>query len=165
LNPYAKRLVFKHRGDRVLLDSNLMLLWFIGLFRRELIGNFKRVSMFSVEDFDLLLRILRNFKSAVTTPNILTEVSNLSGSLTDQLKSNYFASFANSVELLQEEYVPSSQAAISPLFRRLGLTDAAIVMAALRPMLVVTTDFELFYHLQALGLDAINFNHERSFWQ
>jgi hypothetical protein len=161
LNPYTERLLLKHRGGRVLLDSNLMLLWFIGLFQRALIGKFKRVSMFSLEDFDLLARILRNFRAVATTPNILTEVSNLSGSLTDQLRSNYFASFANSIELLQEDYVPSSQAVANPLFRRLGLTDAAIANVAMRSLLVVTTDFELYYRLQALGADAVNFNHER----
>ncbi len=161
MNSYTERLLLKHRGGRVLLDSNLMLLWFIGLFQRALIGNFKRVSMFSLEDFDLLARLLENFRAVVTTPNILTEVSNLSGSLTDQLRSNYFASFANSVELLQEDYVLSNQAVANPLFRRLGLTDAAIAVVALRPILVVTTDFELYYRLQALGADAVNFNHER----
>lgn len=138
-----------------------MLLWFIGLFRRSMIGNFKRVNMFDPEDFDLLIRILANFRSVVTTPNILTEVSNLSGSLADQLRSDYFARFKNSVELLQEEYIPSSRAVAGPLFTSLGLTDSVIAIAALRAILVVTTDFELHYRLQALGIDAINFNHMR----
>ena len=161
MNPYTERLLFKHKGGRVLLDSNLMLLWFIGLFQRALIGNLKRVDMFSPEDFDLLVRILKNFRAVVTTPNILTEVSNLSGPLKDQLRSNYFTGFAHTVELLQEEYVPSNRAAISPLFGRLGLTDAVIAIVASRPILVFTIDFELYYRLQALGVDAVNFNHER----
>jgi hypothetical protein len=163
LSADAQRLLLKHRGGRILLDSNLMLLWFIGLFRRELIGYYKRVNMFSPEDFDLLENILKNFRAVVTTPNILTEVSNLSGALTDKLKSDYFASFANCVELLEEEYVPSSQATASALFRSLGLTDAVIATVTLQPILVVTTDFELCYRLQFAGIDAVNFNHERPF--
>jgi hypothetical protein len=141
-----------------------LLLRFVGLFRRALIGNFKRVSMFTLEDFDLLAKILTNFRAVVTTPNILTEVSNLSGALTEKTKYDYFAAFADSVEMLQEDYVPSKQAVDSIIFRRLGLTDAVIATVALRPPLfVVTTDFELCYRLQALGADAVNFNHERSF--
>lgn len=163
MSSYPQRLLVKHRGGSVLVDSNLLLLWFVGLFRRELIGTYKRLNMFSFEDFDLLGELLKNFRAIVTTPNILTEVSNLSGALTDQIKPYYFASFTNSLELLQEEYVRSTQATASPLFRRLGLTDAGIATVAARPILVITTDFELYYHLQGLEVDVVNFNHQRLF--
>jgi hypothetical protein len=140
-----------------------MLLWFIGLFQSSLIGNFKRVSMFSIEDFHLLVRILKNFRMVVTTPNILTEVSNLSGALAGQRKLDYFAGFAKNLDLLKEEYVPCKRATSSALFRSLGLTDASIATVAERPVLVITTDFELNYRLQSLGLDSLNFNHDRFF--
>jgi hypothetical protein len=160
---YPQRLIFKHRGGSVLVDSNLLLLWFVGVFRRKLIGTYKRLNTFSSEDFDLLAEFLKSFRKIVTTPNILTEVSNLSGALTDHIKPHYFASFTSSLDLLQEEYVRTTEAAANPLFLRLGLTDAVIATVAARPILVITTDFELYYRLQGLGVDVVNFNHQRRF--
>jgi len=151
----------KHSGDTVLVDSNLLLLWFVGLFKRELIGTYKRLTMFSPEDFDLLSEFLRNFRGIVTTPNILTEVSNLAGALSDHIKPQYFGAFSRSLKLVREEYVSSDKATTNELFQWLGLTDAVIATIALDRVLVITSDFELYYRLRAIDLDAINFNHDR----
>jgi hypothetical protein len=51
--------------------------------------------------------------------------------------------------------------AADPRFPDLGLTDAAILMAARGKCLVLTADLELHLALQARGIDAINFNHIR----
>jgi hypothetical protein len=144
-----------------LLDANLLLLLFVGKFRREQIGTFKRLNTFTVEDFDTLLRMLGWFKNLLTTPNILTEVSNLSNSLPSNLKASYFAEFARNLELLKEEYVPSPQAVARNEFVPFGLTDAAIARLAETRCLIVTVDFPLSQYLTSLGLDAFNFNQIR----
>lgn len=163
MNLRPQTLLVKHRGGSVLIDSNLLLLWFAGLFKRELIGTYKRLNTFSLEDFDLLAAWLKSFRTIVTTPNILTEVSNLAGALSDRIKPHYFAAFCKYLELLQEEYVPSRQAATNQFFGRLGLTDSVIATVAEKHILVITNDFELYYRLLSLNLDVLNFNHERTF--
>ena len=144
-----------------MLDANLLLLLFVGKFRREQIGTFKRLNAFTVEDFDTLVRMLSWFKNILTTPNILTEVSNLSNSLPSNLKRDYFAEFARNIALLKEEYVPSPEAATRSEFVRFGLTDAAIAHLAETKCLIVTVDFPLSQYLTSLGLDAFNFNQIR----
>jgi acyl-CoA synthetase (AMP-forming)/AMP-acid ligase II len=138
------------------------LLLFIGSYDRELISRFKRTQIFTVEDFDLLVDIVASCGGLVTTPHILAEVSNLSGQLEDDRRSRYFAVFAKLVNQLGERSVPASTAVAHPIFRRLGLTDAAVAtLVQGEPIAVLTVDFDLWAHLSAAGVAAYNFNHVR----
>jgi len=118
--------------------------------------------MFTESDFDLLQGIVRRFDLLVTTPNILTEVSNLLGQLPDNLHAQYFATFARSLqEGVNEYYIPSGQLALQDHFPRLGLTDTGITEQARNGNLVLTVDLPLYNRLCELDVDAINFNHFR----
>jgi hypothetical protein len=119
--------------------------------------------MFTESDFDLLERILSQFDLLVTTPNILTEVSNLLGQLPDNLRERYYASFAGGLgALVDEQYIPSKRLVLQSRFPRLGLTDTGIIEQARDRHLVLTTDLPLYNHLCDLGVDVINFNYIRS---
>jgi hypothetical protein len=155
------QLLVRYRGKGVLVDANLLLLYFIGQYDRRRILSFKRTKMFIEEDFDLLLGVLRMFGQVVTTPNILTEVSNLSGQLELRERPKYFSEFAEGVLLLEEEYLASAQACSLKHFEKLGLTDSGIVHLANGRYLVLTIDFKLWSYLQNVGIDAVNFNHLR----
>ncbi|HUZ07842.1 MAG TPA: hypothetical protein VMV89_10200, partial [Candidatus Paceibacterota bacterium] len=48
---------FRSKRLRLLVDTNLLLLYFVGGFRRELIRSFNRTSKFSEADFILLDQI------------------------------------------------------------------------------------------------------------
>jgi rRNA-processing protein FCF1 len=164
MNVYIDELIQRYRRKGILVDTNILLLYCIGAVNKNEISIFKRTKQFVPEDYDTLLGLLNNFESIVTTPNILTEVSNLSGQLKDNLKLTYFNFFKENIKLLKEEYVPSLQAANIPEFSRFGLTDAAIINHAKGKYLVLTEDFHLSQYLQHEGIDAINFNHLRPFF-
>ena len=159
---YYEQLIGAHREKGILIDSGLLLLLFVGLCDRGRIQTFKRTKMFTESDFDLLQGIVRRFDLLVTTPNILTEVSNLLGQLPDNLHAQYFATFARSLqEGVNEYYIPSGQLALQDHFPRLGLTDIGIIEQARNGNLVLTVDLSLYNRLCELGVDAINFNHFR----
>jgi hypothetical protein len=139
-----------------------LLLLFVGSFERDLITSFKRLNTFTPEDYDTLVAVIKLFGSIVTTPNILTEVSNLSGELRDQMKNAYYGSFAHSLTLLNETYVRSADVVRTPIFRALGITDAAITLTARKGLLVLTEDLTLYRYLLSNRIDALNFNHLRS---
>ncbi len=148
------------------MDSNLLLFYMVGSIDLGRINNFHRTKSFVKEDFHALENILQNFKTIVTTPNILTEVSNFLGQLPKNLHAVYFSGFANSIALLNEKYVPSREPAKSPEFIWLHLTDSGIFNLAKNEYLVITTDAPLANHLGRHGVDVINFNHIRpDFWQ
>jgi hypothetical protein len=103
-----------------------------------------------------------HFKSVLTTPNILTEVSNLSASFNEQFDFQVSPPFHKLIASLTEEYVQSLAASEQASFNKFGLTDSVIVHLANRDCLILTDDFPLYSYLQKKGIDVLNFNHLRS---
>jgi hypothetical protein len=161
LNEYDESLIDKHAGSGVVLDTGLLLLLIIGNARRELVGSFKRLNSFVPEDYETLITIVNRFQTIATTPNILTEVSNLADSLTAKYKSDYLNAFAAEISLLDEKYVPTKDVLSSDAFSIFGLSDAVIAEIANRDLLVMTTDGKLYNYLSSIGLPVLNFNHIR----
>lgn len=161
-----ERLLRAYRSRGVLLDSNLLLVYLIGQWNPEQIGRFKRTASFSIEDFLLIVHLVRFFSRVVTTPNILTEVNSLSNQLSEDYKPTYYSKFSEQITLLNEQYVPSSDVASMNTFGRFGLTDCGIEELTRNRYLVLTDDLRLSVHLQTAGVDALNFNHLRFLnWQ
>ena len=104
----------------------------------------------------------RFFSKVVTTPNILTEVSNLSNSLPERVKFNYFSEFARKVTILEEVYLESRQVCGILDFNKFGLTDSGIAYMLPQQYLVLTVYFPLAGYLQKIGVAVVNFNHIRT---
>lgn len=151
-----EELFLRFRGRQVLLDTNLLLLFLVGSYERKRIRNFKRTSTFSESDFDLLAAFLQAFSRILTTPHILTEVSNLAGSLPSHLQSSWSAHFSRNVDGFVEVFEESRTLVSSAVFSRFGLTDAAITSLSSRA-LIVTEDFRLSGFLRAQKMPTMNF--------
>jgi hypothetical protein len=145
----------RYRGKRILLDANLLLLWLIGTFQRTRIEVFKRTASFSTIEFDVLSSLLLEFRTIVTTPHVLTEVSNLANSLPENVKSAWFDHFSMRIAALEEILEPASKIAQQTSFNPFGLTDAAIQHASV-DTLVLTEDFRLSGYLNAQGIVCLN---------
>ena len=83
---YFNEIFSNYRNKGILIDSNLLLLYFIGKYNKTLIQRFKRTQKYVTEDYELLTAVIKDFTKIITTPNILTEVSNLSGNLENKFK-------------------------------------------------------------------------------
>jgi hypothetical protein len=158
---YVDQLIRKHIEKGILIDSNLLLLYFMGEFDLAQIGQFKRTRQFTVQDFDLIRKLISLARRIVTTPNILTEVSNLASQLPESVRSRFLERLNQRLEVLAEEYCPSVTGCAHPYFSRCGLTDAVIMQIAQNQYLVVTEDFRLAGLISQSGIDVINFNHIR----
>lgn len=158
---FIKQLILRYQSKGLLVDTNLLLVYFVGLYDPERIRKFKRTMAFSVDEFLLLAKLLTLFKTLVTTPNILTEVSNLSGQLPEYLRSLFYKDLASRISTLEEHYNPSAKVSSLAHFGRLGLTDSGIVDLVKDNYLVLTDDLRLVGYLQNMGIDVINFNHIR----
>lgn len=159
---YVDRLLLKYRSKGVLIDTNILLLLFVGRYDLSWVSKFKRTKIFTDDDYFLVEKIVSFFARVVTTPNILTEVSNLSNQLPEQIKLKYYQEFVSVVEILEEEYVASATACGQQYFHRCGLADSTITTLARDNYLVITDDFPLANILQGLNIDVINFNHLRT---
>jgi hypothetical protein len=159
-----------HKGKSVLLDSNLLLVFLAGSFDPCLFGSFKRISDYTLNDYDLLVRLLSFFKTLLTTPHILTEVSNLANSLPEWLKPDWHRNIAVLIASeqdhsgLKEQWTPAIELAKMPEFAAFGITDAALAKLA-SDALVVTEDHRLSGFLQSQGIPVLNFGDLRRLQQ
>ena len=152
----------RHLGGSILIDTNILLLLFVGGFDRTLISNFKRTATYTPEDLDLLLNLLTFIPNIVTTPHVLAEVNSLSSQLGEPKRTNYFGFFAEQLKLLDERYVGSAEASKGEWFPKIGLTDSGILTVAKDGVLVLTDDFRFGHFLAEADIDTINFNYLRT---
>jgi rRNA-processing protein FCF1 len=163
MKDYYNDVIQKYRRSGILLDTNILLLYLIGTFDIGLIRKFKRTAnKFVTEDYITLSIILGYFTTVATTPNILTEVSNLSGQLATDLKPGCFARFAFMINYFEEHYIKSIDIAAQGEFQHFGLADTSIISLVTGRYLVLTEDFRLAQYLQNKGADVLNFNHIRT---
>jgi len=156
-----EELFTRYRSKGILIDTNILLLWLVGSTNKARITQFNRTQSFVPEDYELLVDIFQTFSKIFTTPNILTEVSNLINQLGEPERSKCFSIFARDIVQLDEIYTDSHTIAATDKFSKFGLTDCGIANLAQGKYLVLTEDFKLANYLQKIGIDTINFNNIR----
>ena len=165
-----EQLFARHAGKSVLLDSNLLLVFLAGSLDISLFGRFKRVSAYTLKDYELLVRLLSSFTILLTTPHILTEVSNLANSLPEWLKPDWHRNIATLIASqqetpgLRERWTPAAELAKMPEFAAFGITDAALTNLS-SEALVVTEDYRLSGVLRSQGVPVLNFSDLRKLQQ
>ncbi len=162
MSSYVQDLLDRYGSKGILVDANLLLLDLVGSYDLRLVGDgrFNKLSKYVSEDYKLLTRLKRVFRVAVTTPHVLTEVSNLAGDLPEAVRLRCFDHFSTLVTGLQELNLAAIDVVQRPEFRYLGLTDSALAQVS-HQFLVVTDDARMVAHLNRAGLEALNFNYLR----
>jgi hypothetical protein len=159
-SPAIRALLSGSRGQRLLLDSNLLLLWITARLDMRLLSTFKRVQMFTQADAFLLAWMIDQFKSVVTTTHVVTEASNLGNSLSAQTRLAWFALLAEfSSNVLEETHSLNSLAARAE-FIRFGITDCALSGLAGKYQ-VLTTDHRFSSYATDAGMTVLNFDDMR----
>lgn len=158
-NERALRLITRFYQSGLLLDANLLLVLIVGLHYSTRLGQRKRVKDYKAKDLILLRGFVGAFSRVLTTPSILTEVSNLSNStVPDYERDAYTLTLRTVLATLVERYPRSTDAAKLSIAARLGLTDASIEhVARYRHAFVLSADDDLVRHLHSEGLPAIDF--------
>ena len=144
---------------KLLLDANLLLLLLIGTFDARLITSFKRVSAFNTGDLQLLT-VFSGAYQIVTTPHVLTEVSNLANALPQKTRTAWFRHFALFASRFEEIHMPMVRLAESPVLINFGLTDAAISTLD-QDVALITEDGRLRSYLAQTGMKTYNLKEIR----
>jgi hypothetical protein len=149
------------RTESIVLDATLLVVLVVGTASLGFLGKHKNARTYSRADFFLLVEIVSGAGNTLTTPNILTETSNLARQFGEPARGRITKLLGDMIQPMEEIYVESRNAARRPEFMRLGLTDCAL-LDALRPThTLLTADFGLYRAALERGLDAENFNHLR----
>ena len=129
MNNQVNLIISQHKNKFVVIDTNLLLVYLVGCIDPQMINRFKKTnSRYCAEDFDILENIVCKFNKFTTTPNILTEVSNLGGQLKNDVKKQFFILLAQFIQNTPEKYIRSSEISKDPYFIKLGITDRGILL-------------------------------------
>ena len=142
------------------IDANLLILLIVGRVGEQFISRHGRLQQFVVEDYRILRNLLDQVEQVFVTPNTLTETSNLLAQHGEPVRSRFFDQLRFTIEESREIQVVSEVASQNREFRRLGLTDAALLEVATVETPLLTVDLDLY--LAALTKDqntAVNFRH------
>ncbi|HEU6449697.1 MAG TPA: hypothetical protein VFV23_14790 [Verrucomicrobiae bacterium] len=159
---YFDSLVKKYRRKGILIDTNLLIGLLVGTLGPIHLTNCRATKAFTKEDFFLLKSFVEQFETIISTPHILTEVSNLAGRLPESLTENFRSVFRLVIEKLAENHFSALEIVRDNGFPRLGITDTAIAMTVPGTYLVLTDELPLYGILSTRKVDVINFNHIRS---
>ena len=161
---YVSGLIHKHASKGVVVDTNLLLVFLIGAYDTAYLEHFKKTSSYTAEDYELLRRIVKNFPNVVVTPNILTEVSNLTlDYMTEGHHSKYFPHLISYINGAAEQHTKMEVLIKNGMLIKFGFTDTSILETAqANDYLVITDDLKLYAMLQRYGVGSININHLRT---
>jgi hypothetical protein len=152
MNEYLISLIQKYKRKGILIDTNLTLLYVVG----SVDMSFKRISMFSEEDFERVSKFIDYFDFKITTPHILTEASDFIDN-----RQEFQKLLELYIEISEERFLDSKRVCKEPNFKVFGLADTATLEIARDSYLVFTDDRPLFGYLTNLGIDAVNLDQVR----
>lgn len=157
----------RHSGKSILLDSNLLLVFITGSLGPSVFARFKRISAYTIQDYELLVRFVNAFRFLLTTPHILTEVSSLANSLPAWYKPDWYRNLALLIASehvepgMRERWIPATELSQMPEFAAFGITDTALMTRLSSEALVVTEDYRLSGALRSQNIPVLNFRDLR----
>jgi hypothetical protein len=144
--------------QRLLIDTNVLMLLIVGTWDRQAIRSHRRTAIFTPADFDILQNQLTRYAGVVITPGILTEVSNLMGN-------DFHARIAETIRVVckpcMEIHRPKDEILKRSTFSRLGFGDSSILAMLADDTVVLTDDIQLYLQVLYEGHEALNFNRLR----
>lgn len=143
----------------IVLDTQLLVLLAVGLTSPAIIAKHKKTRNFDIADFELLSGLI-GMRALLLLPNIITEASNHLQWHKPPEREAVCGMLKTLVERHKEVYVESRSACDRPEYLRLGVEDAALLLATGGGTLL-TADVALHLAAEGAGLSAVNFNHER----
>ena len=144
---------------KVALDTNVFLLFLVGLANRAAIARHKRLDNYEAGSYDVLCRLLAGYDEIIVTPGCLAETTDLLDSDKGSRTSCYqiLKELMESGEALSEKHVPAAKVVEEKPFMWLGFTDASYVELAEEGIPVITADFRLYQQVVARNEESVNF--------
>ena len=128
-----------------------------------MIEKHRRLQEFQEEDYDTLVEMLHQVDKILVTPNTLTEASNLLAYHGEPERSRIFEVLRILIEEHEEIVVTSQAASRNTEFKRLGLTDAALLEVISTSNPLITVDLALYLAaIRKESESAYNFRHYQS---
>lgn len=146
----------------VILDTNLAVLFFVGLSGGGNIERHRRLRGYTDRDFALLADAVERAMEFLVSPNVLAEASNLIRMAPEHLSLPALEEMATIAARSREVYVESRNVLGTREYYRLGLTDAVLFHIADNRTALLTVDENLYQATARAGKNVVNFKHLRA---
>jgi rRNA-processing protein FCF1 len=141
----------------VIIDTNIFILFLAGQINENRIKNYTSNSLYTKEDYYLLLNILSQYDRIITSPNILTEVDNILNRITGEDKYKYLILVKTIYKQTLEKYIKTETISQNWHFDALGITDSSILMMAKESELLISGDSSLCDYAKSLNIKTFDF--------
>ncbi|CAK8714603.1 hypothetical protein H206_00307 [Candidatus Electrothrix aarhusensis] len=149
----------------VLLDANLLIALLVGSFGEGEVERFKRTQQFATRDVVELTKVVERFGWRYTTPHVIAETSNLLDWMDDSRRCEAGKRLAAYICTAREVHVEGAEIVKTPVYHKLGITDAGLCLLARQSdCIVITADLPLYHYALNLHVQIVNFNHMRNQW-
>jgi len=138
----------------IIVDSNSLIVLILGLMNPALIKDHDRTSIYSEEDFQNLMLVIKDFESIIVLPNIWTEVDNLLNNFCGQYKELYVRNILELIKKTSEKYLATTQIESNGYFFDLGITDTLILECAKGCNLLISSDSSLCDYARGFGINV-----------
>jgi rRNA-processing protein FCF1 len=151
------------KQNGVILDTNLFVLLVIGRVFPRQVGVHKKVSSYTLDDFQLVSGTVRGAARTIITPHIIAEISNhlvdKKPNKAGEINNVYFLFIKDILKFIEEKYVEKQILLASEKLGTLGFTDSSILETARKyKYAVLTEDFALAKILEKEKLPVMNIN-------
>jgi hypothetical protein len=149
--------------NTLVVDANLLVLIVVGSLAPERIERFARTKKYTGDDFNLAREFIARFRWTVTTPHILSQVSDLLQfqRVHGDLGAAIIATLRHIYATTHELQVPARNLAREPSYPEIGLADCSIMDAASRGCTIFSDDLALHNVALSRGYKSINFTEHR----
>lgn len=162
-NDYSIPFVSKQKG--ALIDTNLLTVIIVGSLGVGEVEKFKRTNEYTTDDVVGLDSLLASFGWLAATPSVIAETCNIIDWLDGVKRQAAFSCLATYVQSVNEHSIESKALVETPVYFKLGITDAALFhFAKNEDVVLVTADLPLYGYASGMGVEVINFNHIRDRW-
>jgi hypothetical protein len=141
----------------VIIDTNIFILFLTGQINENRIKDYTRNSLYTKEDYYLLLNILSNYDRIITSPNILTEVDNILNRITGEDKYKYLILVKTIYKQTIEKYIKTETITQNWYFDELGITDSGLLMMAKECELLISGDSSLCDYAKSSNIKTFDF--------
>jgi len=147
--------------SKLILDTNLFLVFIVGKIDIDLIPKVKRISGYDIEDFNSIMNFVNKAKEVLITNIIATEVCNHLDKYNKQYNNEIFKKFADVLKVLTDKTIKLKDNINNDAFIIFGFADAEIYNITDLDCLIMTDDSNLSDFLNNNGRQVLNINHLR----
>ncbi|WP_291134368.1 hypothetical protein [Flavobacterium sp. UBA7663] len=138
----------------ILIDSNSLIILLLGLIDENLIGQHKRASIYTKEDFKNLVIAIQDFKKLIVLPQVWAEADNLLNNFSGNHKYQYISNLKHIIEQSTEKYLEIKSLLKNENLLAVGITDSLIIEIAKDCEYVITSDSKLSDLIIANGISV-----------